>query len=393
MNNNWIWLVAYAVTGAFSIMLGYLFVPLLIDGQIIRADILGSLGTWAGSIATVGTLVFLIRQNIELRKQQEKQQKQQNINEEKQHEMWKSQNEMLTFQKYELHYKMFNEMLDRIEVENRFRGVYVFRERSSTYQKLFPFNNISQCTSDLSQISDVSSHSLNRVVDLLKKISSESTKISNTEPNEADISFELNKYLFTLTTILGITLKEPNQVGSIRLGNFEHNAFFNIPRALECLFALFEITNEIRRFSHLPLLDEKSLLECTNAYFNNSFYINYLISLPNISITKCNLGKHDALLKIVQAARFLDNINTHDANSLFNELDCYFLAQASPKDLKKLEQEDVVKALYEKIILVLSQTLQEDDIELSNYLNDLNEQKDQMNRDLSASRWEPFPTT
>ncbi|MUK51073.1 hypothetical protein [Aliivibrio fischeri] len=375
MNNNLIWLVLSAAIGSLSVMIGYLFVPLLIDGQIIRADILGSLGTWAGSIATVGTLIFLIRQNIELREQQEKQQTQQNINEEKQHEMWKSQNEMLTFQKYELHYKMFNEMLDRIETEDRFRGIYVFRERSSAYQQLFPFNNLLQCTSDLSQISNLSSHPLIKADEQLKNISIETEKIAHVFSSKNSTIFELNKQLYALTLNLGLMLKEPKQVGSIRIGTFEHNAFFNITRGLDCLCSLFHIINELRRFSHLPCLNDEHLLEYTKGLFNHIFYINYILSISNENVMSCNLGKHKVLSKIVQGVYFLNKIKQNEANLLCNELESYFVAQVSSENLKKLEQESFIKDLYERITVVLMQASQEGDIELSNYLTELNELK------------------
>ena len=46
-------------TSLIAFFIGYLASPLLIDKQIIKADILSSLGTWMGSIGTIGTLIFL----------------------------------------------------------------------------------------------------------------------------------------------------------------------------------------------------------------------------------------------------------------------------------------------------------------------------------------------
>lgn len=214
MNNNWIWLVLSAAIGSLSVMIGYLFVPLLIDGQIIRADILGSLGTWAGSIATVGTLVFLIRQNIELSKRQDKQQEQQEQQQKQQDEIWAEQKEMLHFQKYQEHKKAFFSHLSYIEKISRIQ--VNFQYKSSLYDKLFPLNNFEHCKCHIENIEE--HNYIQRILQLVESID---TNFHSDNINSRDLFEDIHHLVSELGLSIG-TL----QAGSIKISDRANIDFF-----------------------------------------------------------------------------------------------------------------------------------------------------------------------
>lgn len=87
----------------------------------------GDMPTWIAAIGTASTLFFAIRQNQQLRLEQKKEKEERKTEENKQrqdldterkkreqHEkeqlkMWAEQKQMLTFQKYETHFKLYNQ--------------------------------------------------------------------------------------------------------------------------------------------------------------------------------------------------------------------------------------------------------------------------------------------
>lgn len=145
MKNPRLTVVIAFIAGLSGVWLGGIFIPLVMDGQIFKADILGSLGTWLGSICTAGTLIFVIRQNIELRESQKE-------TDQKQQEMWDAQREIIAFQKLQAHKQQFNTMLDELERNYPIE----FFDRTSLYKNIFPNNDFESCHTKVSLIKDTS---------------------------------------------------------------------------------------------------------------------------------------------------------------------------------------------------------------------------------------------
>ncbi|MDK9759437.1 hypothetical protein KIV40_29945, partial [Vibrio sp. D173a] len=134
----------------------------LLVGILIGSFWLGNTSEWAtplGSLGTAGTLIFLIFQNIELRKRQDAEQNQQD-------EIWKEQKEMLHFQKYQEHKKAFLEHIDYLE--SLYTHKLHFKHKSSLYSKVFPLNSFENCQSSIDELE--SSSALKNLLELSGKI-------------------------------------------------------------------------------------------------------------------------------------------------------------------------------------------------------------------------------
>ena len=111
---------------------GGILIPLFWEFQAGNADIIASLGTWFGSIGTIGTLVFLIRQNIQIKRQQNRS----NYDEEK-------RMDMMLFQKYQMHRNEFDKLLDQLEEKHK-KSQLNFCNRHQLYKNIFPENNFNK---------------------------------------------------------------------------------------------------------------------------------------------------------------------------------------------------------------------------------------------------------
>jgi hypothetical protein len=353
-------------------------------GLLIGSFWLGGANEWLfklitaiGSIATAGSFLYIILDNRKIREAQLAQETRQIAHEEKQQGMWEEQKEMLVFQKYELHFKMFNQLLDNLQSEERFRGIYVFRERSQSYQSLFPFNNLSTCEFNMSALHNSSSHPLLWIEEQLKELSDAMLQIVNT-PAEEENKLEFYNKLFSITRTLGATIGDVDLAGNVRIGSMEHNTFFNLPRALDCWFALTSIINEIRRFVHLPPISNELCLQPCTTLFDDDFYTHMLKSQPRSNVVQYNYGALDALLKIAQAVCFLSKVDTFNSKELTSKLKKYLIAQASPEDLAKLAKKHHVDHLYGEIIKELEhvskESIQSKEYDsILNFLSELNE--------------------
>ncbi|OCH05872.1 hypothetical protein A6D98_06175 [Aliivibrio fischeri] len=231
MNNNWIWLVLSAAIGFLSVMVGYLFVPLLIDGQIIRADILGSLGTWAGSIATVGTLVFLSYQHI--------------TNTKHQTHIIEEQNELLKLEKYDKHRNQFRMLLSDIE-SSESMPVH-FHNKNLIYKQIFPNNGFSNCLLKIDHTNNsdffISCEKIRR--ELIELDISIFNLKSKKPLKDAERILDL---LIKMNDMLDVNIQLPLTFGTITRNNKYQFNLLNIKKNFDIIF---DIVNTLRDFSGL----------------------------------------------------------------------------------------------------------------------------------------------
>lgn len=123
-----------------------LFIGILIGSFWLSglAESISKLAATLGSLATAATLVFLIYQNIGLRKRQDSQQEQQD-------EIWAEQKEMLIFDKYQRHQNMFDTLLDSLETKHN--HLFKFVDRIALYEQLFPYNSPTNCEYEINHSS------------------------------------------------------------------------------------------------------------------------------------------------------------------------------------------------------------------------------------------------
>ena len=243
-----------------SFVVGYFFIPfttklnlfLISPSQLITyiTDIISfqafiGLCTAIGSLATFGTLVYLILQN-----------KEQKSHESKQVKMWNEQNEMLSFQKYQTHRVEFFNLLSSIE--NRYNGIFIVKNKNKLYSRLFPSNSLVDIKYNYeNEILCPNNPFLifEGVVDTYKN-ETESLKLSSDCQLSRIDALDVNKAVYALDscTCKLLNLFELECVLTPKLG-FIHADDFVVMDGLSpfCqIDRLISIINEIRQFANMP---------------------------------------------------------------------------------------------------------------------------------------------
>lgn len=122
-------MVVASVIGCFG---GGILIPLFWNDHVGNSNSLANLGTFLGSIGTLGTLLFLIYQNSQIRLQQSK------SNDDDEKKM-----DILLFQKYQMHRQEFEKLLDQIEEKYK-KYKLNFHNRNQLYKDMFPENNFNK---------------------------------------------------------------------------------------------------------------------------------------------------------------------------------------------------------------------------------------------------------
>jgi len=230
----------FACLNAFFI--GYLVTPLLIDKQVVRADILSALGTWLGSIGTIGTLVFLSVQYRNERKARGDQEK-------KQEEMWAEKKQMLNFEKLQTHKVLFNDLLISLESDSELKPITI-ANKNTLYYKIFPTNDFLSLKHDLTEYKITLFDSLDQhfkyYFDILQNIS-----------HRKNLS-KMESLLFHIDSIcdnLNVSFKIDN---AIVIGNLIHEGkdnnnflYMNVLRPWAYFESLLSVYNSLRRFACL----------------------------------------------------------------------------------------------------------------------------------------------
>jgi hypothetical protein len=200
--------------------------------------------TAIGSLATFGTLVYLILQN-----------KEQKAHESKQVKMWSEQNEMLSFQKYQTHRVEFFNLISSIE--NRYNGIFIVKHKNRLYSRLFPKNslvNIKYNYENEILCSDNPFLIFEDVVDAYKNETKILKLISDCQLSRVD-ALGVNKavYELDLCTCKLLNLFELECILTPKLG-FIHDGDFVVMDGLfpfRQIDRLISIINEIRQFANM----------------------------------------------------------------------------------------------------------------------------------------------
>jgi hypothetical protein len=102
-------------------------------------SLLAGAASFLGAIGTVGVMLLGIKQFKIQQDQIIKQTERQDNFEEKQDKKWAKENEMLNFQKYQMHYSSFQQVVKNIEESDGFN--YKISSTIDLYKKIFPNNN------------------------------------------------------------------------------------------------------------------------------------------------------------------------------------------------------------------------------------------------------------
>jgi len=126
-------IIACFIAFWFGLFLGYYTTYFYYGEEMaMKADMLGAIGTWVASAATLFTLFFLIIQNNKTQKRQEQL-------EERQNELWEAQQVKINFEMYQAHKREFFNVLDDIEKSSPMD--IEFYDREGLYRRIFPMNS------------------------------------------------------------------------------------------------------------------------------------------------------------------------------------------------------------------------------------------------------------
>jgi len=115
-------------------------------------SLVSGLFTWSGALSTLAALLFAFRQNKKLAEEATERSAQDRITAEKNMEFMEFQRERINFEKFRIHQQMFDELLDKLEIDAK--GDYHFYSRSLLYKNIFPENSFSVCHTKISDISE-----------------------------------------------------------------------------------------------------------------------------------------------------------------------------------------------------------------------------------------------
>lgn len=237
-----------------SFAVGYFILPLSLPPSKLVNHLLSATTfenivgfcTAVGSLATFGTLVYLILQN-----------KEHKAHEAQQIKMWNEQNEMLCFQKYQTHRDEFFNLIDSIEA--RYEGIFVIQHKNRLYRRLFPRNSFVGTLYDYENetlCTDNPFFAFESVVDEYKKETSV-LKLKEKELRASEIADEAIRnavYKLDLCTCKLLNLFELECVLSPTLG-FVHDGDFVVMDGLSPFMQigrLVDIINEFRQFANMP---------------------------------------------------------------------------------------------------------------------------------------------
>ncbi|MFA0233615.1 hypothetical protein [Vibrio sp. 10N.222.55.C7] len=346
--------------GILGVFLGYWLLHAA-DALILKTHESGDLATWFAASGTILTLGFLINQHTQLRAEQKKENEERKVeeskqrkelaeeskkreeHEKKQQKMWAQQNEMLTFQKYEAHFELFNKLLDRIETEERFRGIYVFPERTRTYAALFPNNNLSHCEFDFSSQTE-NHNSLQTIESIMADVVKYATVLSTEKVDKKDALLKFTACLNLWANTLGSRLKENDIPGSYGVGTIAAYRFFNISRGLSCILALCDITDELRRFANIqPLTQDSRDAFCI--FMKEDLYINLFLLTGENTIYNTNLGALNSLAIFSKVYQIGNDAHLRIQDSIVDGIPRFF-PDVSTDVLEKLSNRDYVIQKY-----------------------------------------------
>lgn len=310
----------------------------LLVGILVGSFWLGNTSEWAtplGSLGTAGTLIFLIIQNIELRKRQDAEQNQKD-------EIWKEQKEMLHFQKYQEHKKAFLEHIEYLE--SLYTHKLKFKHKSSLYSKVFPLNSFENCQSSIDELE--SSTALKNLIEISRKI--------DDNLYSQNICYQsLFEDILDISNILGLDIVN-DKLGTIEISDKVELDFFdptvtidmikhiivqiiNFARLTRCELPQKRQKNIRSNWIKVQLQLLKPCLEAKITTFtlrdiDNSNEQIFILALAWSYLDKIDeQSKEQLTLNVKLFNLFFDRgcyreltLNEHNLNSLLNEIWCTF---------------------------------------------------------------------
>ncbi|MEL3923783.1 hypothetical protein V1481_10510 [Aeromonas enteropelogenes] len=295
-------------------------------------DIISIMGTWLGSIGTVGTLFFLSYQYLNEKEERKN-------NEKMQADMWMEQRESLNFQKYQVHRELFYKLLENIELDSK--TPIKFNNKHELYRRIFPQNNFSKCDYDLSKTE--SKNILTLEVDVILSQCEEIYRALSMR-EEHDISCLLS-YHKDIVELLDITILPESKTGDVI---YFDSMCFNISTPYKWIFIFLEIINKIKCFANLPprmlklhgyrINVEIMLLDFFLSREHAQKDKNLIINSGNLNILKIKNIFYKAFLK------------KREENSIENEvMSCLYEIIPRLRDEDENEMKETLSLVEEKI--------------------------------------------
>lgn len=234
-SNTFIILVGFAGLVFLSIALNKSNTLIPVPPSDVSANTIefGDLATWVAAFGTVLTLGFAIRQNRQLREEQNKEKLERKAeenkhkhnlkverdkreeHERKQQNMWQEQNEHLSFKKFQTHKTMFTEMLH--ELENKFKDEFYFYDIDGLYEELFPKNGFLSCQTivNLESAGENRAGSLKDALDGYLFLNESLDDCHKYTANSYEHSHKFLGQLLTLSSNLHIDFKPNSEYGGV----------------------------------------------------------------------------------------------------------------------------------------------------------------------------------
>lgn len=196
-------------------------------------SLLSGVFTIVGAGATVGTLLFLGKQNHDMQ------------------EVTKAQMATLTFERYINHRKLFSDHLQELVALHK--NTFTFRDPSSLYSAIFPNNSPHYCSFTIKPTYDENGDGTNQLGEMLSKIRRLKAYLHQSQFDD-DEPQELVLLMMTLSHfIFMIEPTKPAQEGDIKFLKSEYG--INIYSLKNFIDPCLSIANMLLRFTDNPLVD------------------------------------------------------------------------------------------------------------------------------------------
>ncbi|MBD8249958.1 hypothetical protein [Pantoea agglomerans] len=204
-------------------------------------SLVSGLFTWSGALSTLAALLFAFRQNKKLAQEATERSAQDKVTAEKNIEFMDFQRERINFEKFRIHQQMFDELLDKLEIDAK--GDYHFNSRSLLYKNIFPENSFSVCHT---KISDTSEH-VGSFNDILVATGFMRDKLKN--DSYVKNAQELIHDIAGLQEMLMLNISRSAQPGDLIFGN--KYVIFNVVELYSTFILFSKVINAISAFGQL----------------------------------------------------------------------------------------------------------------------------------------------
>ncbi|WP_208715361.1 hypothetical protein [Pantoea cypripedii] len=216
-------------------------------------SLLSGLFTLSGAVAALAALLFAIFQNRQLSDEAKKRSVMDQETARKNESFMIFQQERMNFEKFRMHQLMFNDLLDKVEVD-AFNN-FAFKARMIFYKKIFSNNSFSKCDTKV-DLTDVKAGSLKDILDCVESIN---VKMKSEE--YFDSPHVLVDDISTLHSLLMLTVERTARDGDIIFaGKFIvlnvvdlHNDLVFLSDAVNALCTFCEVDTRVSLTTHLSL--------------------------------------------------------------------------------------------------------------------------------------------